>query len=83
MAEYACMKCKSTRVAHAQGKCSDMSSVNIGDKEHMGYLPSDLGIGDGDYFDFRYCLDCGTIQYVWPLPKTELETDEVDDDEEY
>lgn len=65
--------CGSERIVTAGGKCSDMSTVYIGRKRHEGELPSDMGIGGGDYFRFKYCLDCGKIQGLFPLPTTELE----------
>lgn len=68
-----CQRCKSARVAMLNGKCSDMCSVNIGDREHEGYVPRELGVGGGDYVDLSWCLDCGQLQGEFPIPKHELE----------
>ena len=35
-------------------------------KEQIGYVPSSLNIGGGDYVEFKYCLSCGQIQGKWP-----------------
>jgi hypothetical protein len=37
-----------------------------GDYPDNGYVPSGLGIGGGDYIDFKLCLSCGQIQGEWP-----------------
>ena len=66
-------KCGSKRIANLYGKCSDMCSVEIGGIEKDGYVPSDMGIGGNDDIQFKYCLDCGTIQGKFPLPTTKLE----------
>ena len=68
-----CQRCGSTRIADVYGKCSDLCVVEIGDNEHDGYVPSDMGIGGGDDISFNVCLDCGQIQGKFPLPPTELE----------
>lgn len=55
-----------------------MCYVSVGNKEQNDYAPEDMNIGGGDYVDFSYCLDCGTIVGDFPLPPTELETEEED-----
>lgn len=65
--------CGSERLCVVQAKCSDMFSAQVGEAEYDGYVPDDLGISDGDYVEFTYCLDCGKIQGTWPLPETEME----------
>jgi hypothetical protein len=69
-------KCGSKRQVEVNGKTSDMCFIRIGDKDHDGYVPRDLGIGGGDYLEFTFCLDCGLIKGKWPRPPTELETGE-------
>lgn len=54
-------------------KSSDMNLVRFGEKEKDGYVPSDMGIGGGDYIEFEWCLDCGQIQGTFPRLMTELE----------
>lgn len=70
-----CQRCKSERTAEVSAKCSDMFSAALkpGQKQIEGYVPSDLGIGGGDYVEFRFCLDCGQIQGTFPLPPAEDE----------
>jgi hypothetical protein len=70
-----CKNCNSKRIASVCSKASDGHSITIGDKEHNGYMPDDLNLGDdSDYVEFDYCLDCGMIQADFPLPLTKLET---------
>ena len=40
---------------------------------HDGYVPEDIGCGENDYIEFKYCLDCGQMQGKWPKPETEIE----------
>lgn len=70
-----CQRCQSERVAKAGAKCSDMFSVSLGETEHQGYVPGDLGIGGGDYVEFSYCLDCGQLQGKFPLESAAIEKD--------
>lgn len=74
-----CQRCQSHRVARAGGKCSDMSNFSMGDIDHQGYVPDEVGIGGGDYFSIKYCLDCGQLQGTFPLPLSEIETGETED----
>jgi len=62
-----CQRCKSERVAEITSKSSDLNYVTLGDQEHNGYVPGDLGIGGGDYIKFNWCLDCGQIQGEFPV----------------
>ena len=75
-----CKNCKSTRVASVSAKCSDCCSVIYDDGySEEGYVPRDIGIGGGDYLEFKYCLDCGMIQDDFPLPKVnEQENEEAE-----
>jgi len=54
-----CQRCESDRVANFGGKCSDMFNLQIGDKEHDGYVLGDFGIGGG-----RLHGD-GTLPRLW------------------
>lgn len=76
-----CQKCGSTRIVRAGGKVSDMFGARIGEHDHEGYVPRDLGIGSGDYMELDYCADCGQIQGEFPLPPTEMETSGGDEEE--
>lgn len=79
-----CDNCGGDRVANINGKCSDRFSLQLGELEiEDDYVPSDFGIGGGDYIELELCLDCGKLQGDFPLEITELEmNDESDDDEE-
>lgn len=68
--------CDNPRIASLSTKCSDRCYVSIGDSEHDGYAPQDMGISDmgEDYVAFDWCLNCGHMVGEWPLPPTELET---------
>ena len=68
-----CVKCASERIAHINAKCKDLCFVDIGGQEHDGYVPSDMGIGGGDYVEIDLCLNCGHVQGDWPLTETKLE----------
>jgi hypothetical protein len=68
-----CQRCKSERIVNISGKVSDLCFARIGDHEHDGYVPDDLGVGGGDYLDFGLCLDCGQLQGEFPREPTELE----------
>jgi len=69
-----CKNCNSTRIAGVHAHCRDCCFVNIGDNEHEGYVPNDIGVGGGDSVNIDYCLDCGMIQGNFPIAKTKLET---------
>ncbi len=66
-------QCGSDRIASVNAKCSDCCFVYMDKMDHHGYVPSDMGIGGGDYVEFRYCLNCGKMQDNFPLPLTKLE----------
>lgn len=70
------MCCENARMAVICGKTSDRCFASVGERESDGYVPSDMGIGGGDYIDFMYCLNCGKIKGNWPRPKCELECQE-------
>lgn len=77
-----CQRCGSERIAEVRGKTSDMCHVYIGESEHDGYVPGDMGIGSGDYLDFDFCLDCGQMQGKFPVPQTELETNDAEPEDD-
>lgn len=74
----ACQRCKSERILHINGKCSDLCFTSIGEHEKDGYVPTDIGLLDkyGDYVKLRYCLNCGQIQGHFPVDTCELERGE-------
>ena len=72
-------KCGSTRIISGGGKASDLQSwsfmkdgelVHEKEADYAPYIPKVCG---GDYIDFRFCADCGTIQGFKPLSDEELE----------
>jgi hypothetical protein len=67
--------CEPKRIASINAKCSDLCYIRIGQSEHDGYVPDDMGIGGGDYINFDLCLECGKIQGKFPVI-TELENQE-------
>lgn len=77
-----CQKCKSTRVARLSAKCSDLCFVSVDGREHDGYVPSDMGIGGGDYVDLKWCLGCGQLQGEFPMSVSALEEDPLVRDED-
>ncbi len=42
-----CQECDSKRVAHVNGKTSDLCRIELSGKERDGYVPSDMAIGGG------------------------------------
>ena len=70
------------------GKCSDMFSLTVGENhktefDYDGYVPSDLGIGSGDYIELTIDLETGQIQDWKPITVDEVKSackDEDDDD---
>lgn len=71
-----CQRCGSDRVAEIGAKCSDCCGMNYKNYNHDGYVPGDLGIGGGDYVEFKWCLECGQIQGEFPVADPELEDEE-------
>lgn len=79
MAANKCKKCGAERVARLSGKTSDLCFARVGEREHEGYVPTDMGIcsdGDNDYINFDFCLECGQIQGRWPRKPCALEKPE-------
>lgn len=68
-----CSRCSSGRILEVSAKCSDCFSCYVGSIEFDGYVPGDLGIGDGDYIGFSYCLDCGQMVGKFPLAESFIE----------
>lgn len=75
-----CDKCNSKRVMSIGSKCSDNFNADCENGEYLGYVPDDLGVGNGDYIEFSYCMDCGKLQGKFPLPISNLEKDVSDEE---
>lgn len=71
-----CQRCSSERVGKINGKSSDLNNYSLGEKSGDGYVPYDWGIGGGDYYSIKICLDCGQVQGEFPRPLTALEEGE-------
>jgi hypothetical protein len=88
-----CAHCGKDRILNISAKCSDLCHTNLGDLESNGYVPEGLGIGNGDYLEFKLCLDCGQVQGKFPIPDEAVksvlkltntyESDEVLEEEEW
>jgi hypothetical protein len=61
-----CKNCKTDKILSVNGKCSDMCFAVYDGYEHDGYVPNNLGIGGGDYIEFKLCLNCGQVQDTFP-----------------
>ncbi len=70
-----CSKCNSDRIVNLMAKCSDLCSISYKDLRYHGYVPYDIGIGNGDYVEFNYCADCGQIQGDFPIQEDVLTKD--------
>ncbi len=62
-----CKNCNSVRIVSVSAKCSDLCFFETIGFESDGYVPSNFGIGGGDYVEFDYCLECGQIQGEFPI----------------
>ena len=64
-----CQRCSKDRVASFIAKCSNSFAIKVeaDNIEHEGQVPSDIGIGGGDYVEALYCLDCGQLQGEFPV----------------
>lgn len=64
-----CKTCNASgRIIHVTAKCSDLCCVEFPDgTQHDGYVPDKIGIGGGDYIEFKYCMLCGQIQETFPV----------------
>jgi len=76
-----CQQCGSNRIANISGKTSDCNNGFIEGKDFDGYVPGDIGIGEGDYIELTWCLNCGQIQGEWPVYPSQDEEDEEEDED--
>lgn len=61
-----CQRCGSDRILSGGGKSSDCNGFQFRGREDDGYVPRDVGIGGGDYYEIELCLECGQMQGEWP-----------------
>ena len=77
-----CQRCSGDRICHIVGHCVDSFYAEVGDNYlYEGYVREDLGLGSGDDLRFAYCLNCGQIQRTFPLPISEIEMPEWNEDQ--
>lgn len=84
--EEGCQRCRSERLFYIQAHAS--SSFDWGPpngKLAEGCLPYRFGLGGNDDLEMVFCLNCGQIQGMWPLPPgvEDLEQDEEDKPESW
>jgi len=72
-----CIDCGKDTILSVSGKTSDLCDVRLNDKTISGYVPRGLGIGGGDYLEFKLCISCGKIQDKFPK-STEVFQEEED-----
>ena len=80
-------ECGSERLTYISAKCNDSFLANFDNIRYAGYVNPAFGIGDGDYIEFTFCLDCGRIQGEFPIRNPDDcgfddEVDELDELEE-
>ena len=54
--------CNNPKIANIRAKCSDKFSLTMKNLKYTGYVPKDIGLGEGDYVKFEICLSCGKLQ---------------------
>ena len=70
-------KCGSDRAIHVNGKTSDMCQVHYAELDVSGYVPQLTGVdtpknGYGDYVQYSFCADCGTMEGKFPLSDSSI-----------
>jgi hypothetical protein len=72
-----CIRCGEDKILDISGKTSDCFSFALPDGSNSGstYVPGEIGIGRGDYVEFKYCLNCGQIQDKFPKELPVIDND--------
>jgi hypothetical protein len=68
-----CQTCCSHRLASIIAKTGEYCVIEISNKRQLGPVPREMNIGGDEYLEFRYCLDCGQVQGLFPVPPIALE----------
>jgi len=71
-----CRSCKSSKVVAITAKCDDLcttTDLSTG-KFQEGCVPTDVGIGGGDYLKICICFQCGQLQGKFPLSDEKYKT---------
>lgn len=59
-----CDNCSGDRILSIMGKTSDLFNAGFKNASYEGYVPKDLGVGEGDIIRIDVCLDCGKLQGI-------------------
>ena len=65
----ACQNCKSNRIVNlmtGNGRSWDFFKE---DGHYIETNPSEMGLGTKEDISFNYCLNCGQIQGIFPVPE--------------
>jgi hypothetical protein len=66
-------KCGNDKLIQVSGKVSDLCCASYDGVSTEGYAPRGIGVGGGDYLEFKYCPKCMTIQAPPPSEDDLLE----------
>ena len=61
-----CQECGAVAIVEVTGKISDMCHMRHLHRSYDGYVLRDMGVGEDDYLEFEFCVNCGQIQGDWP-----------------
>ena len=61
-----CQRCGAVALVVVVGKTSDGCFMKHLHREYDGYVLRDMGVGEGDYLEFGFCVNCGQIQGEFP-----------------
>jgi hypothetical protein len=61
-----CQRCGAVAIVEVCGKTSDMCNMQHLHREFDGYVLRDMGVGQDDYLEFEFCVNCGQIQGEFP-----------------
>jgi len=83
-----CKNCKSERIASVLANCEDTFQLEYLNQYYDGYVPEGIGLGDNEEGpEFKYCLNCGTIQGEFPIDEATIlkawEDNDEDEDEDH
>jgi len=85
--DYGCINCRSSKLAKVIAPCDEckvivdgVSYKMVGEESLTMLVPPNLGIGAFDTISFTYCLECGQIQWRFPISDDQFdEAFRVDD----
>ena len=77
-----CQRCSSERILSVCGKVRDCCSYSLyGGRDFEGF-PYDMNLGEGEYLEFKLCLECGQLQGTFPLPVENERPEGYEEEEE-